>query len=273
MRATLGILGVVLFSTPSWAGPKTVSIGPCRWQAIPKPARDKFLARVRESLGKAGYQVAADRAALHLDCNVEALGSTYLFTLTATCPAAAAPITRKGTCEVCRLQEAASSLATTILDLLQRADRACTPRPARPAAPAARPAQVKPPRPRTRPTPRPVPAQALRPEPRDTKRRDTKALWMKVSGGILGGVAVGLLTAGAVFVAIHGKGTCDQPGECPEVYDTKNLGIGLLVGGGIAAAGAATLVTLGFLLRPDRPAERQARWLLGPGSIAWSLSF
>ena len=114
---------------------------------------------------------------------------------------------------------------------------------------------------------------------RAQKRRRGKQHVIRPAGFALAGVGFGLLTSGAVLLAIDGKehqNTCtpdlvDIDGDCPFRYATKAPGIGLVVGGVLAAAGGAGLLTWSYVSRGEK--EREARLDVGPRSVMATVRF
>jgi len=69
------------------------------------------------------------------------------------------------------------------------------------------------------------------------------------------GAAVAGLAAGITLLVLHGRGTCGDPGTCPNRYNTLAAGATLTALGGAAAAASGVL----FYLDARRPrAERRA---------------
>jgi hypothetical protein len=58
------------------------------------------------------------------------------------------------------------------------------------------------------------------------------------------GASVGALAWGGVWIAVHGKGTCDGPIEtCPEIYDTRTPGL-VIAGAGLVLGAVTTWMFL-----------------------------
>jgi hypothetical protein len=68
------------------------------------------------------------------------------------------------------------------------------------------------------------------------------------------GAAVAALASGITLVVLHGRGTCGEPGTCPDRYNT------LVAGATLTAAGGAAAVTSGVLFYLDarRPRAEHA---------------
>jgi hypothetical protein len=114
---------------------------------------------------------------------------------------------------------------------------------------------------------------------RAKKKRRGKHHVIRPLGFALSGVGVGLISSGAVLIGINGnehQNTCtddlvDIDGDCPFRYATKGPGIGLVVGGVLAAAGGAGLLTWSYM--SDGKREAEARLDVGPRSVMATLRF
>jgi hypothetical protein len=108
--------------------------------------------------------------------------------------------------------------------------------------------------------------------------RSTPA-FVRPLGYALAGVGVGLIATGAVFLTLDGKDhdtTCtdelmDVDGDCPFRYATKTPGIGMLVGGVVAAGAGAGLLTWSFVT--DGKTKAQASVGVGTRSVSVKLRF
>jgi hypothetical protein len=130
-------------------------------------------------------------------------------------------------CEAGEIGPAASLLAGAVGEQIKATLTLAKPAPEAAPAPAPVPKTPPPPTPALESTQAPAtPA----PDFYVPKSLSVTAL----AGGVL------LLGSGIYLVHIHGKGTCDlaaQQDLCAQRYRTKNLGIGLIAGGGLATLG------------------------------------
>jgi hypothetical protein len=118
---------------------------------------------------------------------------------------------------------------------------------------ALRPAPVAPPVTAAAPPPAPTPPPA-----------PVGVRWQTWTGVGLLVLSAGAAVTGAILLKIDGKGTCDGPpgDQCPQLWNTKALGIVSLVGAAVGAAGGITLLAW----RPDdAPAHAAASMGLGVG--------
>lgn len=98
-------------------------------------------------------------------------------------------------------------------------------------------------------------------------------------GYALSGVGLGLVVTGAIFFSLDGKDhqtTCtdelmDADGDCPFRYATKGPGIGLLVGGIVAAGAGAGLLTWSF--KADGKLKTEMSLRLSPRAVSASIRF
>jgi hypothetical protein len=158
--------------------------------------------------------------------------------------------TEKTDCPACDAREikhTASLLASAIAEHMKT--KRSAPAPAEEATPT--PLTVTPP-------PAPPPALDSRPLPAPPKPSASVPTYLSLTA-LAGGAA--LIGAGIYLIHLDGEGTCDTaaPQElCARRYRTRNAGIGLVTGGGLAALGGlvgliffspssgATPVALGF---------------------------
>jgi len=92
------------------------------------------------------------------------------------------------------------------------------------------------------------------------------------------GVGMAAAGAGAALLAIHGRQTCSKAAEhyqCPEQYDTRAPGIGLVVAGGVVLAGAGLLFYLDATSEDSGETVAAAPWVAGrdAGGLSAVVSF